>query len=281
MAKFLASDASSLVQTVSGVDFNSEGGFASQFDGKSLGKSRVALNDLVEKAWKLINDLERIEAEAIDGISQKEQEILDFRVLILQERWLYNLEYAVNKADLEIRQCDLEVVQFILVSTKCKGATSLSQTKARVCETQSGRKTLLFSDGQVAWKHKTLLTPRAKNSIDQILRSVEQASLLLQPAISMAPPPVVKKDPVIGEDGKPCMVATGQVSGGAATEFAGEVMGDENQCMKSCGPDPPDCGLLHDKLSLLWGEYKDKFVELTMEMMHGQIRFTEMEITLN
>merc|ERR1719329_1231386 len=35
--------------------------------------------------------------------------------------------------------------------------------------------------------------------------------------------------------------------------------------MKSCPPTPPDCGLLHDKLSLLWGEYKDKVDELQWE----------------
>jgi len=44
-------------------------------------------------------------------------------------------------------------------------------------------------------------------------------------------------------------------------------MGDEDECMKSCSPDDtPDCGLLHDKLSLLWGEFKDSVDELTVEM---------------
>ena len=33
-----------------------------------------------------------------------------------------------------------------------------------------------------------------------------------------------------------------------------------------CSPDSPDCGLLHNKLSLMWGDYKDKVDELTMEM---------------
>ena len=30
--------------------------------------------------------------------------------------------------------------------------------------------------------------------------------------------------------------------------------------------DIPDCGLLQDKLSLMWGDYKDKIDELTMEV---------------
>ena len=33
-----------------------------------------------------------------------------------------------------------------------------------------------------------------------------------------------------------------------------------------CSPDLPDCGLLHDKLSLMWGDYRDKIDESTMEM---------------
>ena len=44
----------------------------------------------------------------------------------------HNNEYAANKAELTIRQNDLDVFQFILEFTPCEGATSLSQTKSRV-----------------------------------------------------------------------------------------------------------------------------------------------------
>merc|ERR1719198_1860887 len=48
-----------------------------------------------------------------------------------------------------------------------------------------------------------------------------------------------------------------------------------------CSPDTPDCGLLHDKLSLMWGDYKDKVDELTMEMNKNAYLFEELKITLN
>merc|ERR1719230_712439 len=48
-----------------------------------------------------------------------------------------------------------------------------------------------------------------------------------------------------------------------------------------CSPEPPDCGLLHDKLSLMWGDYKDKVDELTMEMNKNAWLFEELKITLN
>ena len=48
-----------------------------------------------------------------------------------------------------------------------------------------------------------------------------------------------------------------------------------------CSPDSPDCGLLHDKLSLIWGDYKEKVDELTMEMNKNAYMFEELKITLN
>jgi len=196
----LPSDVAGLVQTVS--DGDTDNGFATAFDEKSLDKARLALNDLIEKAWleldnkifkckgfqemnrenyaqvtrdimrliEQINDLERIEAEAIEGIASKEQEILDVEELLDKETKLYNIEYAENKAELTVRQNDLDVFQFILKFTKCKDATAtLAQTVAKVCEMQSGRKTILYSDPDTASKYKKMLTPRAKRSIDQIL----------------------------------------------------------------------------------------------------------------
>ena len=44
---------------------------------------------------------------------------------------------------------------------------------------------------------------------------------------------------------------------------------------------PPDCGLLHDKLSLMWGDYKDKVDELTMEMNKNAFMFEELKMELN
>merc|ERR1740130_2661116 len=100
-------------------------------------------------------------------MSQKEMEIIDVKEMIERETKLYNIEYAENKAELTIRQNDLDVFAFILKFTKCKDATAtLAQTDARVCEMKSGRKTILYSDADTASKYKKLLTPRAKRSID-------------------------------------------------------------------------------------------------------------------
>merc|ERR1719498_868739 len=50
----------------------------------------------------------------------------------------------------------------------------------------------------------------------------------------------------------------------------------------ACNPDMvPDCALLHDKLSLMWGEFKDKVDELTMIMMQNEYEFNELKTNLN
>merc|ERR1719386_212782 len=149
-------------------------GFATAFSEDSLAKARKALNELIEKAWielddkimeckgfedmnrenygqvtrdiarliEQINDLERIEAEAVEGINQKDMEIKGVEDLLEKETSAYNAEYATNSAQLTIHQNDLDVFQFILVFTKCSDATSLSQVK--VCQTSSGAHVLSF-----------------------------------------------------------------------------------------------------------------------------------------
>ena len=48
-----------------------------------------------------------------------------------------------------------------------------------------------------------------------------------------------------------------------------------------CSPEPPDCGLPHDKLSLMWGDYQDKVDALTMEMNKNYLPMEELRYTLN
>jgi len=103
----LTPDVQNLVQGVAGGSNSGSQGFSAAFSEESLAKARRALNELIEKAWielddkimeckgfedmnrenygqvtrdiarliEQINDLERIEAEAVEGINQKDMEI--------------------------------------------------------------------------------------------------------------------------------------------------------------------------------------------------------------
>jgi hypothetical protein len=279
--KHLEPDVQHLVQTVA--EGSTALGFAEAFSEESLAKARLALNDLIEKAWielddkimdckgfedmnrenygqvtrdiarliQQINDLERIESESVDGIAEKEDQILAVEAILEKETKNYNTEFAANSAELTIRQNDLDVFQFILVFTKCEDATSFGQMK--VCQ-QAGRRTFVFQDAKTNEKYNKLLTPNARREVDRLLKAVSVKTSLLQNTTE--PPPNVQKAPV--QDGVDAMTASLQ-----------------------CNGEVPDCGLLHDKLSLMWGEYKDKVDELTMIMMKNEYEFMELKTNLN
>jgi len=259
---------------------------------ESFDKARIALNELVEKAWEelddkiikckgfedmnrenyhqthrdlmrlieQVNDLERLESEAIENIGSTDQMIHDVEDQLEQATKEYNKERAEDDQEMAIRNSDLDVFAFILKFTKCEDATSLVQ----VCELQSGRRTLRFKDAATNKEYSKMMqsSPKNRNSIDQLLRLL-QTEHEQQPKITIP----INPEPVVGMDDMPC-------SSGST--------GGEDGCMKTCSPDgTPDCALLHDKLSLMWGNYKDKVDELTMDMMRKQNEFYELKANLN
>jgi len=304
--KDLPADVAVLVKTAA----VAESGSQQPFSEASLDKARVALNGLVEASWKemddkiieckefeeqnrgtfaqvvtdisrlveQISDLQRIDTESMAGISQMEQEISDVEDTMAEEQKIYSQIRAVNEAEMTIRQADLDVFTFILTFTKCADATSLMQTRqghakgSRICQTHSGESVLAFDDKKMQRKYEHLLTPKSRRMISSVLGVVQadqdkHASLLQtdQPMnTTTAVPPPVDEAPVKGEDGADCMSS-----------------GDPSSCMKSCPPTPPDCGLLHDKLSLMWGDYKDKVDELMMEMNKNEFEWEELKFNLN
>jgi len=319
----LPSDVQSLVKTASGSSV------AGEFSEESMAKARIALNDLVEKAWvelddkiieckeyqemnratfdqvvvdisrlvEQITDLERVETESLEGIAKSEMEIKSVEEELGKETEVYNLNYAKNSEELTRRQNDLDVFQFILVFTKCDDATSLVQQKAttnvnetRICSIKGGGHAMCFSDHGAQTHFNQIMSKSSKRAISEILSEVEGHKLpsFLQedpveetftttanPAIAaaVANPP----EPVAGGD-EP--LPKGFVPAPFCCEAYGVSCGPSGGGIM-CSPDPPDCGLLHDKLSLMWGDYKDKVDELTMEMNKNAFLFEELKITLN
>merc|ERR1719183_905491 len=150
----LPNDVQSLVATASG------GSSVGAFSETSMAKARIALNDLVEKAWvelddkiieckeyqemnratfdqvvtdisrlvEQITDLERVETESLEGIAKTEMQIKDVEAELSKETKIYNFNFAKNSEELTRRQNDLDVFQFILTFTRCSDATSLIQS---------------------------------------------------------------------------------------------------------------------------------------------------------
>jgi len=297
-----------------------------EFTEESMAKARIALNDLVEKAWielddkiieckeyqemnratfdqvvtdisrlvEQITDLERVETESLEGIAKMEMEIKAVEAELSKETKIYNYNFAKNSEELTKRQNDLDVFQFILTFTRCSDATSLMQSnvnETRICAIKGGGHSMCFRDHGAQTKFNQMMSHSSKQAISQILAEVEGHKLpnffqlsqepegtfttTANPAIaaSIASPAA----PVAGGD-EP--LPKGFVPAPFCCEAYGVSCGPSGGGIM-CSPDPPDCGLLHDKLSLMWGDYKDKVDELTMEMNKNAYLFEELQITLN
>ena len=77
----------------------------------------------------------------------------------MHELSLYNDEYQANKADLTVRQNDLDVFQFIFDFTMCAAAASFAPTKLMVSETNHGKKALFFHDKKAREKYNKMARP--------------------------------------------------------------------------------------------------------------------------
>jgi len=310
----LPADVASLVRTAS------EGGSSQPFEEAGMEKARVALNDLVEKAWvelddkiieckeyqemnratfdqvttdisrlvEQVTDLERVETEAVEGITKTDLMIQAVESEISKETKIYNYNRAKNDEELTRRQNDLDVFQFILTFTKCADATSLLQSsvnETRICAIKGGGHAMCFHDHGAQTRFNQMFAKSSKKSISDILEQVQGGSLtsFLQQTPSTTPNPAiaaslaVDASPVAGAD-EP--LPKGFVPAPFCCEAYGVSCGPSGGGIM-CSPDTPDCGLLHDKLSLMWGDYKDKVDELTMDMNKNAFMFEELKITLN
>merc|ERR1719446_1712209 len=124
------------------------------FDEDSLAKARKYLNEMMESAWKELDDkvieckefedrnrghfeqvmtdiarlgeqiadLQRVISQTVEFINTKDLEILAVQAKLKEETTIYMKIYLTNKQDMTIRRNDLAVFQFMLKLTKCKAA---------------------------------------------------------------------------------------------------------------------------------------------------------------
>merc|ERR1719230_2154412 len=165
-----------------------------KFSEESMAKARIALNELVEKSWvelddkiieckeyqemnrdtfdqvvtdisrlvEQITDLERIETESLDGIAKMEMSIKLVEEELSKETKIYMYNYQKNNEELERRQNDLDVFQFILTFTKCPDATSLMQksslNETRICAIRGGGHAMCFQNHATQTKFNQMMS---------------------------------------------------------------------------------------------------------------------------
>jgi len=259
-----------------------------------------------------ITDLQRIETESIDKIGRFDAEIRQVHQDFEKEARTYNYVRSKNLEELDHRQKDLDTFQFVMTFTRCADATSLLQShlnETRICAIKGGHHAMCFSNhaaqtrfNQISRSSKHALseilaevdgnklpplpdfTPSSRHLIAEILNEVgrESHSFLqakqaptgtttASPAIEVAMR--VDSDPVEGK-GNP--MPKGFVPAPFCCEAYGVSCGPSSGGIM-CSPEPPDCGLLHDKLSLMWGDYKDKVDALRFEMSKNEYMWEELK----
>jgi len=274
-----------------------------------LGETIADLERLRTEATEDINakeqDMIRLRAEFY------KQSNIFFKILLDNRR-----EMMIRKNDLAVFQFMMQLTKCKSASSLMQESSGMqleaASKGAHVCETAEGLE-LNFQDKAVQAQLDKIMTPSARQAIRELLEQV-QTQKAAQAATSLkalATKPREEDDDDEGGDGgkkesddeeddeaprqvalsalgvkvvrdDPTTVATTTTLGMPTppvekTEVVKRV--DINVGYKICkDPHPvPDCGLLHDRMSILWGKYKDLVDELQQTMDKNWFEFEELK----
>jgi len=248
-------------------------------------------NTDIARLAQQIADLEKLKSETIEMINVKEREILSTTGRLKKEMAQCLKIKMENERDMTIRKNDLAVFQFMMQLTKCKTASftqvgkGAHSSQTKICETHQGL-VLDFGDRKAQEKLERMMTPSARSAVRDLLQSV----LTLQKTSFLQRGDHEESDDAGDEDesdADPATTATSTTTVGYPTPSVKsiKVKVEKRVSQKTgwykCPKGPPDCGLLHDKMSLLWGQYKDLVDELQQIMDKNEFECMELEENLN
>merc|ERR1719464_2185535 len=266
---------------------------ARRLDEDSMQKARKILNNMIYGAWlelddvvfeckefqernrgtyeQVVSDLARLGSQlaklgeeqvaANQGVAKAdtERKDADSRLETLQSE--FTQTRFENAREMSIRKNDLAVFDFILNATACKDEALLqvSTPQVQVCSGADGPE-LNFNNPKLQAKLELMMTPAARVALREALGQTEGAQLVQLkdvPETTTALPTYAAKVVPVSEEPS----AGGQ--------------------WKKCVDGAPNCGLLHDLMSLQWGKFKDSFDELTKEMSENQATYDATKRNIN
>jgi len=291
----LPSDVASLVK------LTAAGKKRGDLDEASLEKGRKYLNKMMYEAWgeldkltieciefhernqnnlkqvltdiqTLSSNLAKLEGEkstARSGRDADGEQIRNTDITINTEDREFKATNAEQTQDLQIKKNDLAVFDLIMKLTECEqggGATFIQlgvpkRPRAQICNTSNGLE-LHFTDRHAQKKMESMMTPKTKMLLGNILSSMSKGTSFLQ------------EEPV------EVTTTTGLPTYAVETLPVTEEPNPEGQ-WKKCVDEEPNCGLLHDLMSLEWGKFKDQVDELTDEMEETQALYDATKGKLN
>merc|ERR1719238_841929 len=280
-----------------------------EFEDKNRGNFEQVMTDIA-RLGEQIADLQRIISETVEFINTKDLEIAAVQAKLKQETTIYMRIYYQNKQEITIRKNDLAVFQFMLQLTKCKTAAAFAQLdetgkphRANMCNTAQGL-VFDFEDQKTQQELERMMTPSARAAIRQVLGQMDMLrakdnAALLQKAVKADhddddddedddAAPKVQVPKVLSSLG----VSTQKADPPTTTTTPGIPTPPvpKDRVVKrlditvghmKCPMTPPDCGLLHDNMSLMWGKFKDLVDELQAEMDKNLFEFNMLKMNLN
>jgi len=242
-----------------------------EFEERNRGTYDQVVNDMTRLASQ-IAALEKEMASANNGIEEADAGRSTTETQLEKLRTDYEAINMVNRAEMTKRKSDLAVFDFILNMTRCKDSVLLQvktanpkSTGAVICDTHSGLE-LHFEDSAAQGKLWAMMTPSARKSIDEALNSVYSGPALLQ--LRATPSFFSNVSTVAG----PPTALPVTLPVNAAPDPQGQ--------WKKCTQDP-NCGLLHDTMSLQWGKFKDAVDELQHDMTVNLDEYLKAKANLN
>jgi hypothetical protein len=278
-----------------------------EFEERNRGTFGQVTTDLARLGAQ-IADLSRKRVEANEGINAKDAERNSVEDELKRVTLDFTTTRLANEAELTIRTNDLAVFNFILEMTRCKeseeafaqlemNATdrraelALEQTPApaRICtEGDADDLFIRFDDPKKQAHFERMMTPSARQALREALGEVEVGRVgLFQKRHGVVHRGSFmrrfeKEDPET-TTAAPAIVNTTTLAlptFAVPTQPAIEEPNPAGQ-WKKCTDGKPNCGLLHDTMSLQWGKFKDLVDELTFEMATNADAYEELKENFN
>jgi hypothetical protein len=312
----LPADVASLVRLSSDSDSSKAKG---RFDEESLQKARGILNNMIFTAWKelddvifeckvfqernrgtyeqVVGDIARLgsqlaqlgdkRVEASEGIMEQDRLRKEAESAIDKTTTQFEATKMVNDHEMAIRRNDLAVFDMILMMTQCQessaaasfvqlGSVKKSNGTLRVCEGSDGGLHLRMPDAKMQAKIERMMTPEARLALQAALGQVDWKAKPKMSFIEIGE--AAEKQPSMATE-----VNTTSPAMPTATVDTSPVSEEPNPDgqWKKCTDGTPNCGLLHDLMSMEWGKFRDSFDELATEMKKNQDEYDKFMSNMN
>jgi hypothetical protein len=267
-----------------------------EFEERNRGSYGQVTTDLARLGAQ-IADLSRKRVESNEGIARQDADRSEIEAELKKATQDFTTERLANEGELTIRTNDLAVFNFILEMTKCKEGELLLQANVtdtsgvplqvaahpQVCA-QSGEGDdleLHFDNPQVQAKFERMMTPSARKALREALGEVSlgAAGGLLQQRVGGGRHQLRRQKPEEEESTTAAATTSALPSFSPPVEPVAEE--PPKGQWKKCTDGKPNCGLLHDTMSLQWGKFKDAVDELKHTMAKNLDAHEELKENMN